>query len=73
MKAKRRHYWPGSNDKYDGIIRKSFSDFEFHLIITQNFAKIHHDTVSFEFFQKTVRPRDFIEEVEQLKDAKGLF
>jgi methionyl-tRNA synthetase len=39
MKAKKEGITPQEViDKYDGIIRKSFSDFEFHLIITENFG-----------------------------------
>jgi methionyl-tRNA synthetase len=59
-------------DKYDGIIRKSFSDFG---IAFDNYsrtsAKIHHETAS-EYFRKLYENGDFIEEVtEQLYDAKA--
>jgi methionyl-tRNA synthetase len=71
MKAKKEGITPQSNDKYDGIIRKSFSDFGFHLtIILELRLKFIHDTAS-EFFT-TLYEKDFIEQVtEQLYDAKA--
>ena len=59
-------------DKYDGIIRKSFSDFGISFDnYSRTSAKIHHDTAS-EFFKKLYDNGDFIEEVtEQLYDAKA--
>jgi methionyl-tRNA synthetase len=58
-------------DKYDGIIRKSFSDFGISFDnYSRTLAKIHHDTAS-EFSQRCMK-RDFIEQVtEQLYDAKA--
>ncbi|PJJ10000.1 methionyl-tRNA synthetase [Flavobacterium sp. 1] len=73
MKAKKEGITPQEViDKYDGIIRKSFSDFG---IAFDNYsrtsAKIHHDTAQ-EFFKKLYDNGDFIEEVtEQLYDAKA--
>ena len=73
MKAKKEGSTPQEViDKYDGIIRKSFSDFG---IAFDNYsrtsAKIHHDTAQ-EFFKKLYDNGDFIEEVtEQLYDAKA--
>jgi methionyl-tRNA synthetase len=43
-------------DKYDGIIRKSFSDFKFR-ITPELLAKIHHDTGG--IFRKLKRTRGF--------------
>ena len=73
MKAKKEGITPQEViDKYDGIIRKSFSDFG---IAFDNYsrtsAQIHHDTAQ-EFFKKLYDNGDFIEEVtEQLYDAKA--
>jgi methionyl-tRNA synthetase len=73
MKAKKEGSTPQEViDKYDGIIRKSFSDFG---IAFDNYsrtsAKIHHHTAQ-EFFKKLYDNGDFIEEVtEQLYDAKA--
>src|SRR6478609_5060783 len=73
MKAKKEGITPQEViDKYDGIIRKSFSDFG---IAFDNYsrtsAKIHHDTAQ-EFFKKLYDNGDFIEEItEQLYDAKA--
>jgi methionyl-tRNA synthetase len=73
MKAKKEGITPQQViDKYDGIIRKSFSDFG---IAFDNYsrtsAQIHHDTAQ-EFFKKLYDQGDFIEEVtEQLYDAKA--
>ncbi|GIZ07790.1 methionine--tRNA ligase [Flavobacterium sp. UMI-01] len=73
MKAKKEGVTPQEViDKYDGIIRKSFSDFG---IAFDNYsrtsAQIHHETAS-EFFKKLYDNGDFIEEVtEQLYDAKA--
>ena len=59
-------------DKYDGIIRKSFSDFGISFDnYSRTSAKIHHDTAS-EFFTTLYEKGDFIEQVtEQLYDAKA--
>jgi len=73
MKAKKEGITPQQViDKYDGIIRKSFSDFG---IAFDNYSRtslpIHHETAS-EFFKKLYDNGDFIEEVtEQLYDAKA--
>jgi len=73
MKAKKEGVTPQEViDKYDGIIRKSFSDFG---IAFDNYsrtsAKVHHDTAS-EFFRTLYDKGDFIEEVtEQLYDEKA--
>ncbi|WP_418264555.1 methionine--tRNA ligase [Flavobacterium faecale] len=73
MKAKKEGITPQEViDKYDGIIRKSFSDFG---VSFDNYSRtsvqIHHDTAS-EFFKKLYNQGDFIEEVtEQLYDAKA--
>jgi methionyl-tRNA synthetase len=58
-------------DKYDGIIRKSFIDFDISFDnYSRTFAKIHHDTAS-EFYY-FIWKGDFIEQVtEQLYDAKA--
>jgi methionyl-tRNA synthetase len=68
---KRRHNASGVIDKYDGIIRKSFSDFGISFDnYSRTSAKIHHDTAS-EFFT-TLYEKNFIEQVtEQLYDAKA--
>jgi methionyl-tRNA synthetase len=54
-------------DKYDGIIRKSFIDFDISFDnYSRTSAKIHHDTAS-EFFTTLYEKGDFIEQVtEQL-------
>ena len=73
MKAKKEGITPQEViDKYDGIIRKSFSDFGISFDnYSRTSAKIHHDTAS-EFFKKLYDNGDFIEEVtEQLYDAKA--
>jgi methionyl-tRNA synthetase len=73
MKAKKEGITPQEViDKYDGIIRKSFSDFGISFDnYSRTSAKIHHDTAS-EFFKKLYNNGDFIEEVtEQLYDAKA--
>ena len=73
MKAKKEGVTPQQViDKYDGIIRKSFSDFGISFDnYSRTSAKIHHDTAS-EFFKKLYGQGDFIEEVtEQLYDAKA--
>ena len=73
MKAKKEGITPHEViDKYDGIIRKSFSDFG---IAFDNYSRtslpIHHETAS-DFFKKLYEKGDFIEEVtEQLYDAKA--
>jgi methionyl-tRNA synthetase len=73
MKAKKEGVTPQEViDKYDGIIRKSFSDFGISFDnYSRTSAKIHHDTAS-EFFKTLYDKGDFIEEVtEQLYDAKA--
>ncbi|HEX9152190.1 MAG TPA: class I tRNA ligase family protein, partial [Flavobacterium sp.] len=73
MKAKKEGITPQEViDKYDGIIRKSFSDFGISFDnYSRTSAKIHHDSAS-EFFRKLYDKGDFIEEVtEQLYDAKA--
>jgi methionyl-tRNA synthetase len=73
MKAKKEGVTPQEViDKYDGIIRKSFSDFGISFDnYSRTSAKIHHDTAS-EFFRTLYDKGDFIEEVtEQLYDAKA--
>lgn len=73
MKAKKEGITPQQViDKYDGIIRKSFSDFGISFNnYSRTSAKIHHDTAS-EFFRTLYDKGDFIEEVtEQLYDAKA--
>ena len=73
MKAKKEGITPQEViDKYDGIIRKSFSDFG---IAFDNYSRtslpVHHETAS-DFFRKLYENGDFIEEVtEQLYDAKA--
>ncbi|MBD0725398.1 methionine--tRNA ligase [Flavobacterium sp. L1I52] len=73
MKAKKEGITPQEViDKYDGIIRKSFSDFG---IAFDNYSRtslpVHHETAS-DFFKKLYDNGDFIEEVtEQLYDAKA--
>ncbi|MBG6109227.1 methionyl-tRNA synthetase [Flavobacterium sp. CG_23.5] len=73
MKAKKEGITPQEViDKYDGIIRKSFSDFGISFDnYSRTSAKIHHDTAS-EFFRTLYEKGDFIEQVtEQLYDAKA--
>lgn len=73
MKAKKEGITPQEViDKYDGIIRKSFSDFGISFNnYSRTSAKIHHDTAS-EFFRTLYDKGDFIEEItEQLYDAKA--
>ena len=73
MKAKKEGVTPQEIiDKYDGIIRKSFSDFGISFDnYSRTSAKIHHETAS-EFFRTLYDKGDFIEEVtEQLYDAKA--
>ncbi len=73
MKAKKEGTSPQEViDKYDGIIRKSFSDFGISFDnYSRTSAKIHHETAQ-EFFKKLYDNGDFIEEVtEQLYDAKA--
>jgi len=73
MKAKKEGITPQEViDKYDGIIRKSFSDFGISFDnYSRTSAKIHHDTAS-EFFRTLNEKGDFIEEVtEQLYDTKA--
>ena len=73
MKAKKEGITPQEViDKYDRIIRKSFSDFGISFDnYSRTSAKIHHDTAS-EFFKTLYDKGDFIEEVtEQLYDAKA--
>ncbi|CAC9972524.1 methionine--tRNA ligase [Flavobacterium panici] len=73
MKAKKEGITPQEViDKYDGIIRKSFSDFGISFDnYSRTSAKVHHDTAS-EFFRTLYDKGDFIEEVtEQLYDAKA--
>lgn len=73
MKAKKEGITPQEViDKYDGIIRKSFSDFGISFNnYSRTSAKIHHETAS-EFFKILYDKGDFIEEVtEQLYDAKA--
>ncbi|SEP29424.1 methionyl-tRNA synthetase [Flavobacterium sp. CF108] len=73
MKAKKEGVTPQEViDKYDGIIRKSFSDFGISFDnYSRTSAKVHHDTAS-EFFRTLYDKGDFIEEVtEQLYDAKA--
>jgi methionyl-tRNA synthetase len=73
MKAKKEGITPQEViDKYDGIIRKSFIDFDISFDnYSRTSAKIHHDTAS-EFFTTLNEKGDFIEQVtEQLYDAKA--
>ena len=73
MKAKKEGITPQEViDKYDGIIRKSFSDFGISFDnYSRTSAKIHHDTAS-EFFRTLYEKGDFIEQItEQLYDAKA--
>jgi methionyl-tRNA synthetase len=46
MKAKKKALRQEVIDKYDGIIRKSFSDFGISDNYSRTSAKIHHDTAS---------------------------
>ena len=73
MKAKKEGITPQEViDKYDGIIRQSFIDFDISFDnYSRTSSKIHHDTAQ-EFFRKLYDNGDFIEEVtEQLYDAKA--
>lgn len=73
MKAKKEGKTPQEViDKYDGIIRQSFIDFDISFDnYSRTSAKIHHDTAS-EFFTTLYEKGDFIEQVtEQLYDAKA--
>ncbi|TBX71358.1 methionine--tRNA ligase [Flavobacterium silvisoli] len=73
MKAKKEGITPQQViDKYDGIIRQSFSDFGISFDnYSRTSSKIHHETAS-AFFKKLYDNGDFIEEVtEQLYDAKA--
>lgn len=73
MKAKKEGVTPREIiDKYDGIIRKSFSDFGISFDnYSRTSAAIHHETAS-EFFKTLYDNGDFIEETtEQLYDAKA--
>ncbi len=73
MKAKKEGISPQEViDKYDGIIRKSFSDFGISFDnYSRTSSKIHHETAS-KFFRKLYENGDFIEETtEQLYDAKA--
>ncbi len=73
MKAKKEGVTPQEViDKYDGIIRKSFSDFGISFDnYSRTSAKIHHYTAQ-EFFKKLYKEDKFIEQTtEQLYDAKA--
>jgi methionyl-tRNA synthetase len=73
MKARKEGVSPQEIiDKYDGIIRKSFTDFGISFDnYSRTSAKIHHDTAQ-EFFKKLYEQNDFIEEVTaQLFDEKA--
>jgi methionyl-tRNA synthetase len=73
MKAKKEGKTPQEViDKYDGIIRQSFIDFDISFDnYSRTSAKIHHDTAS-EFFTTLYEKGDFIEQItEQLYDAKA--
>jgi methionyl-tRNA synthetase len=73
MKAKKEGITPQEViDKYDGIIRQSFIDFDISFDnYSRTSAKIHHDTAS-EFFTTLYEKGDFIEQItEQLYDAKA--
>ena len=73
MKAKKEGVSPQEIiDKYDGIIRKSFIDFDISFDnYSRTSAKIHHETAS-EFFRTLYENGNFIEqETEQLFDAKA--
>ena len=73
MKAKKEGVTPQEViDKYDRIIRKSFSDFGISFDnYSRTSAKIHHDTAQ-EFFKKLYNNNDFIEETtQQLFDEKA--
>jgi methionyl-tRNA synthetase len=73
MKAKKEGVSPQEIiDKYDGIIRKSFKDFDISFDnYSRTSSKIHHDTAQ-EFFKKLYDKGDFIEQItEQLYDAKA--
>jgi methionyl-tRNA synthetase len=71
MKAKRRHYATEVIDKYDGIIRKSFSDFG---ISFDNYSELRLKFIMIRLrnFLENCMNKVFIEEVtEQLYDAKA--
>lgn len=73
MKAKKEGITPQEViDKYDGIIRKSFSDFGISFDnYSRTSSKIHHDTAS-GFFRKLYLDGKFIEEnTDQLYDEKA--
>jgi methionyl-tRNA synthetase len=73
MKAKKEGVSPQEIiDKYDGIIRKSFIDFDISFDnYSRTSAQVHHETAS-GFFRKLYENGDFIEqETEQLYDAKA--
>lgn len=73
MKAKKEGITPQEViDKYNGIIKKSFTDFGISFDnYSRTSAKVHHDTAS-EFFRKLYDDGKFVEEVtEQLYDAKA--
>ena len=73
MKAKKEGVSPQEIiDKYDGIIRKSFIDFDISFDnYSRTSAQVHHETAS-GFFRKLYENGDFIEqETEQLFDAKA--
>jgi methionyl-tRNA synthetase len=67
---KRRHYAKEVIDKYDGIIRKSFSDFG---ISFDNYSRTSAIIMIRlrNFFRKLYEQGDFIEVTEQLYDAKA--
>jgi methionyl-tRNA synthetase len=73
MKAKKEGVTPQEIiDKYDKIIRQSFTDFGISFDnYSRTSAKIHHETAS-QFFKKLYDNGDFVEQVtEQLYDAKA--
>jgi len=73
MKAKKEGITPQQViDKYDGIIRKSFSDFGISFDnYSRTSSEIHHKTAS-EFFSKLYEEGKFIEETtDQLYDEKA--
>ena len=73
MKAKKEGVSPQEIiDKYDGIIRKSFQDFDISFDnYSRTSAKIHHETAS-DFFKKLYDNGNFLEQdTEQLFDEKA--
>lgn len=73
MKAKKEGITPQQViDKYDGIIRQSFKDFDISFDnYSRTSSEIHHKTAA-DFFRKLYDKGDFIEETtEQLYDAKA--